>query len=65
MKYAAFTKFKTLIFILFLVNLSLVSCKKKRHHLLEDVAKKVRHDEDTIGWSMILEEMHAVWGQRK
>lgn len=69
MKYTVFETLKLyssgFFFIIFSLSLSFVSCKEKRHHLLEDVAKSVQHDEDTIGWSVILDEMHGVWVQRK
>jgi hypothetical protein len=69
MKYTVFEALKLYLngcfFIAFLLSLPLISCKEKRHHLLEDVGKSVQHEEDTIGWSMILEEMHGVWVQRK
>jgi hypothetical protein len=41
------------------------SCKDKRHHLIEDVTKRIRHEYDTIGVSHILRRMHGVWMERK
>ncbi len=42
-----------------------LGCREKRHHLIEDVTKKIRHENDTVGVSHILRRMHGVWMERK
>lgn len=41
------------------------SCREEGHHLLEDVTKKIRHEDDTVGWSQTLRGLHGIWVHQK
>jgi hypothetical protein len=47
------------------IVLTNISCRDEGHHLLEDVTKKIRHEDDTIGWSQTLRGLHGIWVNRK
>lgn len=62
------TKKKRLYFVLLLFFFAAIlwsGCKEKRHHLIEDVTQKVRHEKDTVGWNHVLQGLHGVWVHRK
>ena len=40
-------------------------CRDEGHHLLEDVTRKIRHEDDTIGWSSTLRGLHGIWVHQK
>ncbi len=53
--------------ILLFITLMLInsSCRNKEHHLLEEVTRKIRHEDDTVGWSATLQDLHGVWVHQK
>ena len=55
----------SLILLLIIFLLINSGCRNKGHHLLEDVTKKIRHEDDTVGWSSTLESLHGVWVHQK
>jgi len=65
MKYPIHISFFNIGILAILALLIFGSCRNKRHHLLEDVTRKIRHENDTIGVSHILKQMHGVWMERK
>lgn len=55
----------SLILLFAIIMITNSSCRDKGHHLLEDVTRKIRHDDDTIGWNSTLRGLHGVWVHQK